>query len=209
MMMSNKNGYLLIVEDVPDILQLLRETLKFKGYRVVTAENGEEALSVIKNEKPALIITDILMPKMDGFNLVHRLRLDAETRNIPVIFLTATYVAPEDKEFALTIGVTRFIEKPVDLPEFYPLIEELLSGNMPAAKPLSEADFYEGYKKRLEAKLKHKNTQITRDQHLLETVQESQKHSFKASLQNTIREREEIKQLLEEIRENLENLKGA
>ena len=190
--MATENDYLLIVEDVPDILQLLRETLKFKGYRVVTAENGEEALVAVEKEKPALIITDILMPKMDGFNLVHRLRLDVATRDIPVIFLTATYVAPEDKEFALTIGVSRFMEKPVDLPEFFPLVEELLKNGASKAKPLNEREFYEGYIKRLEIKLKHKNTQIIRDQHLLESVEDAQKQTFKASLNNTIREKEEI-----------------
>ena len=204
--MIKKNDYLLIVEDVPDILELLKETLKFKGYRVVTAENGEEALIAIANEKPALIITDILMPKMDGFNLVHRLRLNVETRSIPVIFLTATYVAPEDREFALTIGVSRFMEKPVNLAEFFPLIEELLENGAATAKPLNEREFYEGYKKRLEIKLKHKNTQFTRDQHLFESVEEAQKRTFKASLNNTIREKEEIQNLLEEIREKLEQL---
>ena len=204
--MNAENAYLLIVEDVPDILELLKETLTFKGYRVLTAVNGEEALKAVQKEQPALIITDILMPKMDGFNLVHRLRLDVETRNIPVIFLTATYVAPEDKEFALTIGVSRFVEKPVNLAEFFPLIEELLAEGTPEKKPLNEIEFYEGYKKRLEIKIRHKNTQITRDQHLSESVQESQKATFRASLQNTIREREEIQSLLEEIREKLEEL---
>lgn len=205
--MATDNDYLLIVEDVPDILELLRETLKFKGYRVVTAENGEEALVAVEKEKPALIITDILMPKMDGFNLVHRLRLNVETRDIPVIFLTATYVAPEDKEFALMIGVTRFMEKPVDLPEFLPLVEELMTGKVAStAEPLNEIEFYEGYKKRLDIKIKHKNTQIVRDQHLLESVEQSQKQAFKASLNTTIREKEEIQKLLEEIGEKLEGL---
>jgi CheY-like chemotaxis protein len=175
--MAKENDYLLIVEDVPDILGLLNETLKFKGYRVVTAQNGEEALVEIEKEKPALIITDILMPKMDGFNLVHRLRLDVATRDIPVIFLTATYVAPEDREFALSIGVSRFIEKPVNLPEFFPVIEELLAEETPTSKPLDEIEFYEGYKKRLEIKLKHKNTQMVRDQHLFDSVEESQKQA--------------------------------
>lgn len=207
--MTAEKEYLLIVEDVPDILELLKETLIFKGYRVITAENGEEALVAIEKEHPALIITDILMPKMDGFNLVHRLRLDVETRNIPVVFLTATYVAPEDKEFALTIGVSRFIEKPVDLPEFFPLIEELLAKGIPETKPLNEVEFYEGYKKRLDIKIRHKNTQITRDQHLLKSVQDSQKQVFKASLQNAIREREEIQNLLEEIREKLDEFQDT
>ncbi|HAV77199.1 MAG TPA: hypothetical protein DCX53_07585 [Anaerolineae bacterium] len=204
--MSAEKEYLLIVEDVPDILELLHETLKFKGYRVVTAKNGEEALAAIQKELPALIVTDILMPKMDGFNLVHRLRLDVKTRSIPVIFLTATYVAPEDREFALTIGVTRFLEKPVDLIEFLPLVEELVTYGAPAAKHLNEIDFYEGYKKRLEIKLKHKNTQITRDQHLLGSVEDAQKQTFQASLKNTIREKEEIQNLLEEIRDKLDDL---
>lgn len=207
MPMTTEDGYLLIVEDVPDILELLHETLKFKGYRVVTAGNGEEALAAIEKELPALIVTDILMPKMDGFNLVHRLRLNVKTRNIPVIFLTATYVAPEDKEFALTIGVSRFLEKPVNLPEFFPVIEELLANESnPLAKPLNERDFYEGYKKRLEIKLKHKNTQFVRDQHLLNSVEETQKQAFKASLNATVREKEEILALLDDINEKLEKL---
>ncbi|MDL1911636.1 response regulator [Chloroflexi bacterium CFX6] len=204
--MDKQKGFLLVVEDVPDILVLLNETLKFKGYRVVTATNGEEAMEIIQKERPALIITDILMPKMDGFSLVHRLRLDSATRNIPVVFLSATYVAPEDKEFALTIGVTRFVEKPVDMETFFPMIDGLLAEGAQDARPLDEKQFYEGYKKRLESKLRHKNTQISRDQHLLETLQEPQRQSFKTSLQNAIREREEIQKLLDEIRGRLESL---
>lgn len=93
---------------------------------MVTAHNGQEAYDIIQKEQPALVVTDILMPKMDGFSLVHRLRLDPQTRHIPVIFLSATYVAPEDKAFALTIGATRFMEKPVSFEEFLPTIAELL-----------------------------------------------------------------------------------
>jgi CheY-like chemotaxis protein len=204
--MIAESGYLLVVEDVPDILELLNETLKFKGYRVVTATDGEAALEEVKKEAPLLIITDILMPKMDGFSLVHRLRLDTATRNIPVMFLSATYIAPEDKEFALTIGVTRFMEKPVDLDEFFPLVEELLKEGAPDAKSLNEIEFYEGYRKRLETKLKHKNTQIARDQHLLETLQDSQKQGFKASMLTTQREKDEIQKLLDQIREKIDEL---
>ena len=207
MNMTTDKGYLLVVEDVPDILVLLVETLKFKGYKVVTATNGLEALEVLAKDRPAVVITDILMPKMDGFSLVHQMRLDPATRNIPVVFLSATYVAPEDKEFALTIGVTRFIEKPVDMEVFFPLIDELLAHGAEDTKPLNELQFYEGYKKRLEIKLKHKNTQITRDQHLLETLPDSQRQSIKASMQTAMREREEIQKLLDRIREQIDNLK--
>jgi len=205
--MDTQQRYLLVVEDIPDILRLLDATLKFKGYRVVTARNGQEALEAIQRERPALIITDILMPKMDGFSLVHRLRINPETRDIPVIFLTATYVAPEDKVFAMTIGVNRFIEKPVDFEQFLPAIEEILAkGSSAPVEPLNEADFYDGYRKRLEKKLNQKMTQITRAEHLLKTVPEEEQSTMKASLHQAMNERQEIQHLLDEIHEHLDKI---
>ena len=203
--MDTQSGYLLVVEDIPDILKLLDATLKFKGYRVLTARNGEEALEVIQKERPLMVITDILMPKMDGFSLVHTLRIHSETRSIPVIFLSATYVAPEDKAFALNIGATRFIEKPIDLELFMKTISELLVQGAPASQePLTEPDFYIGYRKRLKTKLNQKMTQIARTERLLETLPEEEKPSFQASLQMAISEREEIEKLLDQIREHFE-----
>lgn len=203
--MDTQSGYLLVVEDIPDILKLLDATLKFKGYRVLTARNGEEALEVIQKERPLMIITDILMPKMDGFSLVHTLRIHSETRSIPVIFLSATYVAPEDKAFALNIGATRFIEKPIDLELFMKTISELLLQGAPTSQePLTEPDFYIGYRKRLKTKLNQKMTQIARTERLLETLPEEEKPSFQASLQMAISEREEIEKLLDQIREHFE-----
>lgn len=205
--MDTQQGYVLVVEDIPDILKLLDATLKFKGYRVVTASNGQEALEAIERERPAIIITDILMPKMDGFSLVHRLRINPETRDIPVIFLTATYVAPEDKAFALTIGVSRFIEKPVNFEQFLPTIAELLAKGAPTPlETLNELDFYDGYRKRLEKKLNQKITQITRAEHLLRTLSEEEKPSIKASLLQAVSERAEIQHLLDQIDEHLEKI---
>jgi DNA-binding response OmpR family regulator len=183
----------------------LEATLKFKGYRVVTARNGEEALEAIERERPLLVITDILMPRMDGFSLVHRLRIHSETRAIPVIFLSATYIAPEDKSFALNIGATRFIEKPIDLAQFMQTISELLLKGVPASQePLTEPDFYNGYRKRLKTKLNQKITQITRTERLLESLPEEEKPSFQASLQMAINEREEIEKLLDQISKHFE-----
>jgi CheY-like chemotaxis protein len=197
---------LLVVEDIPDILTLLKATLEFKGYRVITARDGQEALEIIERERPAVIVTDILMPRMDGFNLVHRLRLNSQTRDIPVIFLSATYVAPEDKTFALSLGVTRFIEKPVNFEEFLPAISDLLSYNEKSSQaPLDEIEFYDGYRKRLETKLLHKNTQIARAEHLMETIPEEEKPSFQASLRQAHEERREIQKLLDQIHEKLQD----
>jgi DNA-binding response OmpR family regulator len=147
------------------------------------------------------------MPKMDGFSLVHRLRINQETRDIPVIFLTATYVAPEDKVFAMTIGVNRFIEKPVDFEQFLPAIEEILAkGESAPVEPLNEADFYEGYRKRLERKLNQKMTQIARAEHLLKTVPEEEQSTMKVSLQQAMNERQEIQHLLDEIHEHMDKI---
>ncbi len=205
--MNTQQGYLLVVEDIPDILRLLETTLSFKGYRVITARNGEEALEAIQKETPQMIISDILMPKMDGFSLLHRLRINSETRKIPVVFLSATYVAPEDKTFALTIGVTRFIEKPINIEEFMQTIEELLAKGEHSAihEPLTGPNFYEEYRVRLITKLNQKITQIARLERLLETAPEGEKKSFQDSLLLANNEREEIRLLLEQIRERFES----
>jgi CheY-like chemotaxis protein len=203
---ETQQGYLLVVEDIPDILSLLKATLEFKGYRVITAHEGNEALEAVAKERPALIITDILMPKMDGFSLVHQLRLNPETRDIPVVFLSATYVAPEDKTFALNLGVIHFIEKPVDFDQFLPTISSLLEqGTKTASEPLDEYEFYDEYRKRLETKLLHKNTQIARAEHLLQTILEEEKPAFAASLHQARNERQEIQKLLDQIHQILES----
>jgi CheY-like chemotaxis protein len=118
---------ILVVEDMPNVQELLTITLRFKGYPVNAVSNGQEALASIAQERPSLIITDILMPKMDGYSLVHRLRNDPLTRSIPVIFLSATYVTPEDQAFALSLGAVKFLEKPVDTEEFLLTVAEVLT----------------------------------------------------------------------------------
>lgn len=203
--MHTAPGYLLIAEDDPDIRKLLYTTLTFKGYRVVAAHNGREGLEFIQKERPLIVITDIMMPQLDGFGLVHRLRIDPQTRDIPVVFITATYVSRADQEFALNIGATRFIQKPVDLEKFLATIEELLEqGPLPTVEPLKEFNFYDGYRKRLETKLDQKIKQITREEHLLTTRPDEANQAIIASLHHAIYERDEIKLLLEQIHKQLE-----
>ena len=205
--MKPGSDYLLIVEDDPDILKLLQTTLTFRGYRVITARNGREGLDIIRAERPAIVIADIMMPKLDGFGLVHRMRLVPETCDIPVVFITATYVAPEDKEFALDIGATRFLQKPVDLDAFLKTIAELLESGTPAAiEPMREQSFYVGYRQRLQIKLEQKNKQIARDEHLLKTRQDENNEELLASLRHAIDEREEIKLLLDQVQGQIEKL---
>jgi CheY-like chemotaxis protein len=206
--MPETNGPILIVEDVPNVLELLEVTLKFKGYAVLTARNGEEALEVLQTQRPVLIITDILMPKMDGYAFVQKLRLNAETRNIPVVFLSATYVTPEDKQFALSLGAARFIEKPIDAEDFLLTVAELVTQQVKGqTAPLDMEKFYQGYRTRLENKLRHKNTQIARAERLLPTLPSDQKPAFEALLQQSVRERDDIQAEMHNIYKTIDELK--
>jgi CheY-like chemotaxis protein len=198
--MNAPSGPILVVEDIPNILELLEVTLRFKGYPVITACNGQEALSVIEKTRPALVITDILMPKMDGYALAQRLRTNPVTRHIPIIFLSATYVTPEDRAFAISLGAKRFIEKPVDTEDFLLTVAEILtSGPATIPAPMAEQEFYKGYRERLEGKVRHKNIQIARTERLLQNLPPDQKPAFESLLMDARSQKEEIQKELDEL----------
>jgi CheY-like chemotaxis protein len=196
---------ILVVEDVPNILELLDVTLRFKGYPVRTASNGEEALAIVTQDTPALVITDIMMPKMDGYTLAFNLRRNPETSQIPIIFLSATYVTPEDKDFAISLGAVRFMEKPVDPEDFLLTVAEVLTNpNVALSPPMDKQQFLDGYMRRLEVKLGHKNAQIVRNERLLQTLPDSLKGSFEEMLKDNYSQRDQIKLELDEIYTRLE-----
>lgn len=205
--MTNSRGPLLVVEDIPNVLELLEVTLRFQGYEVISAHNGQEALEILETQTPALIITDILMPKLDGFALVQQLRSNPKTIGIPVIFLSATYVTPEDRAFALSLGASRFIEKPIDTEDFLLTIAELLSKDqitIPA--PLGKPQFYSGYRDRLEIKLQHKKRQIARIERLLPTLDAEQRASFEVLYEQALSDRKEIEVELEALSDIIKQL---
>ncbi|MBN1449739.1 MAG: response regulator [Anaerolineales bacterium] len=205
--MTNPRGPILVVEDIPNVLELLEVTLRFQGYQVISAHNGQEALEILEKETPALIITDILMPKLDGFALVHKLRSNPKTLGIPVIFLSATYVTPEDRQFAMSLGASRFIEKPIDTEDFLLTIAELLSQEqLTIPRPLAQPQFYSGYRERLGTKLQHKNRQIARIERLLPTLDEEQRNSFQVLYEQALRDRSEIEVELAALKDIIEKL---
>ncbi len=201
--MTIKQYYLLVVEDNNDILKFLETTLNFKGYRVMIAHNGEEALDAMQNERPSLIITDILMPKMDGFSLLNHLRTNPETQNIPVILISAFYIELEDKIFAYTLGATRFIKKPINMEDFMQAIEELLAQGEHSAmhEKFAGPNFYKEYSTRIRTMLNEKDARLAQIKRLLEIVPEEEKPSFQSTLFLVTAEREEIRLLGEHIRE--------
>ena len=198
---------ILVVEDVLIVRELLEITLKFKGYDVETATNGREAMEKIAARRPDLVVTDILMPDLDGYALAHRLRRAPETRNLPIIFVSATYVSPEDKEFALSLGAMRFLEKPIDAEEFLLTVAEVLQQQEAnAAPPLDDVTFYRGYYERLENKLRYKSHRIARLERLLPNLPENQRPAFAAMLAKVRRERQTIREELLEVKEILKEI---
>jgi CheY-like chemotaxis protein len=208
--MNTTHGPILIVEDVPNVLELLEVTLRFKGYAVISARNGLEALDKLKTESPALIVTDILMPKMDGYAFVQNLRSNPSTNKIPVVFLSATYVTPEDKAFAMSLGAARFIEKPIDTEDFLLTVAELITQGPPTTpQPMDNQAFYNGYRERLEGKLRHKNTQIARTERLLSSLPDAQKPAFESLLKQAYTDRAEIQAELNETYRILDEFKSG
>lgn len=117
---------ILIVDDNEENLYLLESTLKGNGYEVTSASNGREALENALKNPPGLIISDILMPVMDGFTLCKKWKTHKALKKIPFIFYTATYTDEKDEEFALKLGADRFIVKPQDPDIFITMIKETL-----------------------------------------------------------------------------------
>src|SRR5450830_1181528 len=114
--------HVLIVEDREADRMLLQMRLERDGYRVTAAGNGLEALAAARRDRPDAIVSDVLMPKMDGFALCRAWVQDAELRAIPFIFYSATYARAEDVHFAMALGAVRYLIKPLDETVF---LEEL------------------------------------------------------------------------------------
>ena len=106
---------ILIVDDVPANVHILQARLAANGYDIVTATDGEEALAAVRETQPDLILLDVMMPKMDGFEVCRRLRADASLPFIPIIMVTAK-TDPKDVVAGLEAGGDEYLTKPVDQP---------------------------------------------------------------------------------------------
>jgi signal transduction histidine kinase len=128
---------ILILDDRAADREFLAALLVRAGYSVRAATTGHDALELARAEQPDLVITDILMPGMNGYEFARRLRTDPDTDAIPVIFCTANYVEREVKKLAAACGVSKFIAKPSDLETILATVGEVLGA--PRGPPLPQA----------------------------------------------------------------------
>ncbi len=153
---------ILIVDDEPINLDLLETELTGNGFGVVRAEDGRQALEMARRLGPAIVITDILMPNMDGYQLCREIYADSTLQGTPVIFYSGTYTDPEDQALALAVGGARFIPRPSDsetlLKSIADVLEEKRHGmwTLPEMALPDEPTYLSQYNQRLVAKLEKK-----------------------------------------------------
>jgi len=132
---------ILIVEDNEDSRNLLMKQLCAYGYEVTPTANGVEALQQGLAQSPDIIVSDIMMPKMDGYQLCHEWKQNDKLKDIPFVFYTATYAREEDEKFALSLGADAFVTKPTEpdtlVQMLSEIIEKVTSGLQPSAKVAS------------------------------------------------------------------------
>jgi len=103
----------LVIDDEPDILKLVKISLEMVEFEVVSALSGEEALEYLENNMPALILLDVMMPDMDGYQICRHLRRDIKTKNLPIVMLTARG-QKGDAEKGFKAGASEYVLKPFD-----------------------------------------------------------------------------------------------
>ncbi len=120
---------ILIAEDDENSRHLLEDVLSSEGYEVVSFDNGLKALSYLQVEPVDLIVSDILMPELDGYGLCRALKQNIHLQKIPFIFYTATYTTAQDERFAIALGANKFLIKPMLMPDFLKAIKEVIDSD--------------------------------------------------------------------------------
>ncbi len=160
---------ILIVDDNLQNLYVLDAILKANGYKVISAKNGAEALDLAREIPPDLIITDILMPVMDGFQLCRLWKADERLKHVPFFFYTATYIDPKDEQLAFSLGAERFIVKPQQPDVLVQMVHDVLDEFskeelITREKPLGEdMEILRKYNEVLFHKLENKVLQLERE----------------------------------------------
>lgn len=123
-MNSPNQPVILVVDDIATNIALVKAMLRNKNYEVVSAQSGAQALKIVEEQKPDIIILDIMMPGMDGYEVLARLRSNVETKDIKVIMLSAIS-KEEDIQKAMELGADDYITKPIVVKKLHDALDKL------------------------------------------------------------------------------------
>ncbi|MCL5887276.1 MAG: PAS domain S-box protein [Actinobacteria bacterium] len=165
---------ILVVDDDSPSRILIATILESAGYQTVSAKDGIEALAIARSDSVDVVITDILMPRMDGFRLTQEWKRDPALSMIPVIFTTASYLDPADERLAVQMGADAFIAKPLDPENLLKLVEAVISeaqaGRISEPLQREDSETLKAYTERIVQKLEHKQIELERSNAVLETA---------------------------------------
>ena len=155
---------LLIVDDIATNRKLLRVTLEAEGYNILEAADGVEALQILAREAMDAVISDILMPNMDGFRLCHEIRKSERLHALPFIIYTSTYTSPDDMKLAQTVGADKYLMKPAPTETVLDALREAMKKKVgppvPPAPAVEETYVLQQYSQALVHKLEEKNAEL-------------------------------------------------
>jgi signal transduction histidine kinase len=149
----------LIVDDNPTNLKLMRAQLEAEGLMVVEAEDGVAALELLNHQRVDVVISDILMPRMDGYRLCHEIRKSDRLHNLPTIIYSSTYTSSSDVKLAIDVGADKYLNKPASIEIIIAALHEVIAKPpaVPRVGALPEVEVLKEYSKRLVDKLEEKN----------------------------------------------------
>jgi PAS domain S-box-containing protein len=175
---------ILVVDDIARNRRLMGAILNSEGHQVLEAADGVEAMEILEKEPVDAVISDILMPRMDGYRFCHELRAIERFRNLPFIFHTSSYTSPSDEKLALDMGADRFLTKPAPASEVIKALGEATSIHRRAfvpVRPDRELVLMKEYNQQLVSKLEQKNDELTIRNDELHDMHEQLRHLLEHS----------------------------
>jgi len=178
----------LIVDDIDINRMVLRVAFEAEGHTAIEAADGIEALDILAREDIDAVLSDILMPRMDGYRLCHEIRTSARLRDVPIVIYTATYTSQSDENLARSLGADRYLKKPAPFQTVLTALREAIA--MPRTAPRSEAwqevEVLKEYGDHLVAKLEQRNIELAEANGRL-TILDASKNEFLRVISHELR----------------------
>src|SRR5260370_320101 len=153
---------LVIVDDIATNRELLRETFETAGHTTLEASDGVEALQILARNKVDAVLSDILMPRMDGYRLCHEIRTNTLLRSLPIVIYSSTYNSPSDEKLALTLGADKYLTRPAPFETILIALHESIAMKHTTLRPEAwqEVEVLKEYSDRLVTKLEERNIEL-------------------------------------------------